>query len=163
MVVTILAHTPLYVWALALFLLWIGYKSCFARTVSLGRVFSIPLLFLILGYNNIQSIFGVSFLHISIYLGGLVGGAVLGYFLTREQTMVVNRADKTLQLPGDKVTLIVIFSNFLFQYAMHVTSHFDLGYLLSHAEPVLGVMGFLTGVSVGRAGTYLSRFFVARV
>jgi len=161
MMMDVIAHTPYYVWVMMVFLFWNGYQSCFARTRSLGRLTLIPALFIWLEYNSLEDLFGLTPVHALMSLLGLGLGFALGVAITQGKRVCADRAKGLIRLPGDRSNLALIVINFPFQYLLHVA--FQLGVTLPHGfwGAAIALMGFLTGVSLGRSATFICKYFRA--
>jgi hypothetical protein len=71
----IVVHTPLWVWAMFIFLLSRGIKARKPATVTLEKLAIIPAIFLIWDIYDLLSYRGLSFATCALWLVGLLSGA----------------------------------------------------------------------------------------
>ena len=141
----ILSHTPLWVWPLILYALFIGWKRTQARIVAPQRLFVMPALITGLALYNLASS-GVSASGLLGFACGAVAGAVAGIAVARRRPATM-LADGRLALQGDWVPLALIVAIIVIRYARGVA----LG-----VDPALAeVPGFVL------ASAFLSGFFAA--
>jgi hypothetical protein len=151
-VLPIIANTPLWVWALFAFLLFLGIRALRPATAPLWRVAILPTVFLVWGLYNLITLYGLSMPRAVPWAVALVAGALIGMLIANAQPI---RADKTRHLvraPGGPLTLVLILLIFSTKYVfgfLHATQP------RSFAEPAywlaeLALSGLLTGMFIGR-------------
>jgi hypothetical protein len=158
MIAEIITNTPSRVWILLIVLLWMGYKSCFERTVTVKRLLIVPLIFLYMEANTINSIFGVSYINLLYSAIGLIIGIVAGAVIVSKKKIVADKRQYSLVLPGEYVTISIIILTFLCQYVIHVLDSLKAAVLYNLSPMFLIMMSILSGISIGRNGCYLYKF-----
>ncbi len=151
-VIETVARTPIWVWALFAFLLFIGIRALKPTTASFARLAILPVVFLAWGLSGFATNYGLRPVGIAVWLAALVVGAGIGWLLAR---MIEIRADKEhglIRLPGTAVNLVLILIIFATKYTLGVLAGIRpsiTGELLYMATDV-GVSGLLTGMFAGR-------------
>lgn len=147
-----LAGTPVWVWVLLAFLIFIGVRSLKPSSASFGRLAVLPVVFLVWGIASLVATFAVSPISLGAWAAAFAAGIGLGRLLIAP---VAVRADKTrglLQLPGSWVNLamiLLIFSTkYVFGYLVATRPGLirDPGFVVIN----LGLSGLLVGILVGR-------------
>lgn len=78
-------HTPVWVWILLAFLLRRGFVALYDREMTTGRLFFLPVLFLIWGGYGMITETERAGLSLSMMIAGILAGASLGYWMWRSQ------------------------------------------------------------------------------
>ncbi|MGX5089114.1 DUF6622 family protein [Enterobacter sp. UPMP2052] len=78
-------HTPVWVWILLAFLLRRGFAALYDREMTTGRLFFLPVLFLIWGGYGMITETERAGLSLSMMIAGILAGASLGYWMWRSQ------------------------------------------------------------------------------
>ena len=166
MLVTIweyMLHTPWWVYALFFYLLFVGVKAIKPRTIPLGKLFIIPAVFFVWGVSGIIEAAGFSMLHVLWWLLGLIVVAGLAYLRVSRLSIMANRANKTMQIPGTYTTLIVILIIFASKYyfAAMLGTNPNLVHNMKFIIADLMISGGVTGWFVGNLAGYLRRYYTA--
>jgi hypothetical protein len=114
----ILAHTPLWVWALFAFLVYRGVAAMGAREVSPYRVLIVPTVFFVWGASSLLERSGGLAPNVAAFLGALLVGAAAGRALA--SLMPAPRLSPVtglLAMPGSPVTLVLNCVAFAAKYA----------------------------------------------
>jgi hypothetical protein len=149
----ILAHTPLWVWALFAFLVYRGVAALSAREVSPYRVLIVPAVFLVWGASSLFASSGGLALNAAVFLGALLVGAAAGRSLA--SLMPAPRLSPVtglLATPGSPVTLVLNCAAFATKYAGNVALALTSGDA-AHAElasVVIAIGGLFAGLFWGR-------------
>jgi hypothetical protein len=77
--IEILVHTPIWVFGLLGFLLFLGWQQSKNRTVKKNIIFILPIGMLFLSYFGISSSFGVLLLPMSLWIFGVFLAAFVSY------------------------------------------------------------------------------------
>lgn len=151
--------TPVWVFIVFGYVLFIGIQALKARTVPVLRLFILPAAFLLWGVyaalNKLSSPIAVL-----TYIITLLLGSMLSWLYYRKLKIKVDHSQQTVTLPGSSVTLILvllIFSAkyfFGYIYATNPLAHENL--LIQMAS--LATSGMITGIIVGRAGAYYQKY-----
>jgi len=153
MVFEILAHTPLWVWALFAFLVYRGAAAMRAREVSPYRVLIVPAIFLVWGASGlIERPDGLA-LNVAAFLGALLVGLAAGRALASLMPAPrLSRVTGLLATPGSPVTLILNCVAFAAKYvgnvALALTSDVSVHAELTSAVVAIG--GLFAGLFWGR-------------
>ncbi|HGU9824237.1 TPA: DUF6622 family protein [Enterobacter cancerogenus] len=78
-------HTPVWVWIQLAFLLRRGFAALYDREMTTGRLFFLPVLFLIWGGYGMITETERAGLSLSMMIAGILAGASLGYWMWRSQ------------------------------------------------------------------------------
>ncbi|SAL41829.1 hypothetical protein AWB64_04458 [Caballeronia sordidicola] len=155
----ILRGTPVWVWVLLVYLLSRGVKAMKGGTAPLSRLAIVPAVFAGWGLLHLVKEPAAGWNTGLAWVGGAVLGIAIGVLLARRSRLTVDRAQKTVTLPGSIVPLVLILLTF--------ASKFWLGVELAitHAGvdslyPVLDglVSGLVAGIFAGRFLVYCLAF-----
>lgn len=121
MFITIVQHTPVWVWGLFIVLLAAGLSQTRPRELGLARVTLLPLLLVGLSLAGVLSAFG----HAPIALGGCVAGAAAALVFARHAVAVRgatwSAASRTLHVPGSWWPLALMVGLFAIKYGAGVS------------------------------------------
>lgn len=144
--------TPIWVWLLLLFLIYMGSKSLFDRTIELKKLLIMPIVFLVMTTSHIKDP-----LSYGIFL---VMGAIIGSLSCFKYKIRVDREHKVLRIPGSPIPLILIILVFAknyfygYEHAVHPEMFKNIFFLaISYI-----VSGVFSGIFIGRAGTHFFRY-----
>lgn len=117
LIIGILTHTPLYVWAIFAFIAFLGYQRTKDRTVQLWRLLLLPVIMVVL---SVSGMIGAGASVLPAILAGIAVGGVSGWLLEREGA--------TRRLPGGRVWLrgewwsfVQVLLIFVVHYSLAVT------------------------------------------
>lgn len=153
-VVTIVAHTPIWVWPLYVLLLILGFQRTRDSVVPLWRVLILPAVVIVLG---VIGAFGAGSGGVPAILAGTAIGVAFGWWLEpRDSARRV--AGGALWLRGEWWTLAQIVLILVFRYAANVVTAMDP---VLAANPIWhsGVLFFsalLSGLFLGRTAKRLT-------
>jgi len=80
MLISIVTHTPLWVWAVLAVFIYRGFAARRDRELSSRTLIALPLILAAIAFQGAVARFGVSFETVGVWLVGLVAGACLGGF-----------------------------------------------------------------------------------
>lgn len=147
----ILSHTPLWVWPLILYGLFIGWSRTRDRIVSPWRLLVLPMLITGLAlYNLVAS--GISAAGLAGVACGAVTGAFAGAAMARRKPATL-LADGRLALQGDWLPLALIVAIIIVRYAKGIALGVDpdlaqeTGFILASAT----LSGFFAAMMIARA------------
>jgi hypothetical protein len=148
----IITNTPIWVWVLLAYLLFIGIRALRPGTAPLWRIAIMPMIFFVWGLASLYSMHGLGLSRVLPWAVALVAGIAIGMLIASLQPI---RADKTRHLvrtAGGPLTLILIVLIF--------TTKYEFGFLQAtqpalFAEPrfwlsEIAISGVLAGMFVGR-------------
>jgi hypothetical protein len=148
----IIAGTPIWVWVLLAFLLFLGVRGLQPSTAPLWRVAILPTVFFVWGLHSLVTLYGLTLQRALPWAAALVVGALVGMTLAARQPI---RADKRRHLAhtaGGRLPLVLILLIFSIKYVfgfLHATrpgAFVEARFWL----PELAVSGLLTGMFIGR-------------
>jgi hypothetical protein len=151
-IISTIAGTPLWVWAVLAYLIFVGIKALHTRVVFIPKLFIIPSILLFMKYKIFLS--GNAPLYISFILLGLF----IGFILCMKAPMKIFKKTKSVELPGSPVTLVLLLFFFAIKYTF--------GYLHSAMPDVaehytfldLAISGSFTGYFLGQPVCYFFRW-----
>jgi hypothetical protein len=151
-VTEIIARTPLWIWVLFAFLLFIGIRALRASTVSFVRLAILPLVFLAWGLSGFVTTYGLRPIGMAVWLVAVVIGFALGRVAVRAIEIRADKERRLIRLPGSVVPLVLVLVIFATKYTLGVLSGMQPGI---SAVPLymsvdVGVSGLLTGMFAGR-------------
>lgn len=153
MILQILIHTPLWVWALLAALLLLGLWQSRARRVRRVQLMSLPLALLTLGLWSMAPGFVTQPVAAVLWLGAIAAATALGLRLPRPAAARWLADEARLMLPGSWVPLLLIVAIFSLRYAAGVGQglHPEWRALAAVQWPLALVFGGLSGLFLGRA------------
>jgi hypothetical protein len=117
---SILTHTPLWVWPVLALIIGIGLKRTQDRTVSAPRLVLMPLIILGLAGWNLAALGGSLTAMAGLGIGIVVGTSAGLTLESRAGTTQVSRG--VVHLKGDWISLLVLLAIFAMRYATTVVS-----------------------------------------
>jgi len=148
----IVIGTPIWVWALLAFLLFIGIRALRPTTASFARLVILPLVFLVWGLSGFATTYGLRPVGLAVWIAALVVGVGIGWLVARSIEIRADRERGLIRLPGSALNLILTLIIFATKYTLGVLGDMRpsiTGELLFMATDV-GVSGLLTGLFAGR-------------
>jgi len=152
MIIAILQHTPLWVWALLTGLVALGLIQARDLEISLVRVTILPLVLISLSFSGVLSAFGV----FPVALGGWLAG--VGVALAIGRQFMVSRGARwspesgRLHVPGSWLPLVLILALFSIKYMAGVM--LAMTPALAHDAVFAGLCGLGYGAF---SGLFLAR------
>jgi hypothetical protein len=151
MLIQILTHTPLYVWAILAFLVYRGVVALRERETTLRKLFIIPVVMLALSLQDIAAKFGAGLLPWSAWAGAALAVALLVWKFSGAG-ISAGAASGGVRVHGSRAPLALMMAIFLTKYATAVTlaiqpqaSHNPL-----FAVAVCALFGAFNGYFLGR-------------
>jgi hypothetical protein len=152
MFLTIVQHTPAWVWAMFTALVAIGLTQTRAREMGLLRITVLPLLLIALSLSGVFRAFG----HAPVALGGWGAGLGAALVFVRHAVAVRgaswSQATRTLRVPGSWLPLVLIVGLFAIKY--FAGASLALHPALAHDAAFGGACSFAYGAF---GGTFLAR------
>jgi hypothetical protein len=149
----ILLHTPLWVWALLVGLVALGYSQTRSRTMGLRRLVIIPVAMMVLSLYGTVSAFGPSPAVLGAWLAGCA--VVVGLVVLRPAPLGTgfDSVHRQFAVPGSWLPLFVILGIFCTKYAVGVTlaMHSSMAQHTLFATSVGTLYGLFSGFFAGRA------------
>ncbi len=113
-------RTPVWVWALLAFLLFIGIRGLRPTVASFGRLLILPAVFLVWGLSGFATSYGFRPIGIAVWLAALVVGAGIGWLVARSIEIHADKERGFIRLPGTTVNLVLILIIFATKYTLGV-------------------------------------------
>ncbi len=153
----ILLHTPTWVWALLLALVWAGLRQTLTRQVSLTRVTVLPLVLVGLSLYGTATVFASQPWVLLVWAKAALLVALLVLRRPVPQGTRFDLSSQTFTLPGSWAPLVLITGIFCTKYAVGVTA--AVAPALLHSTPVALGVGALCGVFSGVLGARTLRLW----
>ena len=157
MLYQILVHTPNWVWAILLALLWLGLAQTTPRRARLRRVILLPLVMTGLSLYGTLSSFGALYTSWVMWIGAAL--ATLVWVASSELPAGVqyDGASQVFSLPGSWVPLGLMMSIFLTKYVVGVMLAMEpaLAHDSAAAAMIASLYGVMSGVFLGRMACML--------
>lgn len=151
MLIQILTHTPLYVWAILAFLLWRGVAEMRDRELTLRRMLILPLVMLGLSLNDMALKFDMGMVLVTAWVTGCAAAALLAWRFGRTRIAAGTAPDRVL-VRGSVMPLMLMLAIFLTKYITSVVLVIQpqLAHQLAVAATICLVFGVFNGVLLGR-------------
>lgn len=153
-IMTILTHTPLWVFAVLAVLVILGIRGLRERTVSLWRLLIVPAVFIAWGAASLTVRAGAAPILLLDWLATAVVGLAIGWLTTRLNGVMLDRAGGRVRFPGSAVPLLRNLSIFLAKYSLGAAGAIAPGLITTLAPWDIGVSGLAAGYFLG----WLARF-----
>lgn len=151
MLIQILSHTPLYVWAILAFLVWRGVAELREREIAMPRMFVLPLVMLVLSLHDIARKFGLDATALSAWMTAFAAAALLAWRFGRMR-VAPGSAPGRVRVAGSVVPLVLMLSIFTLKYVTSVLLAVrpDLAGQPTVAAAVCAMFGVFNGYFLGR-------------
>lgn len=155
----IISSTPIWVWGILVYLLFIGIKSLKDRLVYIPKLFIIPIILNLVKYKtfinaNIQTLF--------LYAICLILSSYISYRMTNDRDFAIIPEKASVKLEGSASMLIILISFFIAKYFFgYIQSTNNILYS-EIAILEIGLTGLFTGYFLGRALSFLHCFISLR-
>jgi len=155
----IINHTPRWVFALFLGLVFLGLQQTRARTVTLARMTILPLAMLALSFWSAWSTFDGSALGVACWLGAVLGAALLAQHIDFSRDVRFLPDTQSFIMPGSWLPLVLMMAIFFTRYAVgaSLAQHGELRSLASFIAMACMAYGIWSGVFFGRMAQILAR------
>ena len=159
----IAAHTPVWVWFVLAYGLWVGVRAFAERKVSLALASLLPIVFFGLSLPNLIAVASTAPAVGLVWLLAVAAGVVLGWFYLSAEPLEVHRGRGTLLVPGTWTVLVLFVILFAtkFTYGVEQAAHPELASSLIFEVVVFALSGLSTGVVTGRTAKLYNRYFQA--
>ena len=151
MLIQILTHTPLYVWAILAFLLWRGVAEMRDRELTLRRMLILPLVMLGLSLNDMALKFDMGMVLVAAWVIGCAAAMLLAWRFGRTRIAAGTAPDRVL-VRGSVMPLMLMLAIFLTKYITSVVLVIQpqLAHQLAVAATICLVFGVFNGLLLGR-------------
>ncbi|MCX7165162.1 MAG: hypothetical protein NTV11_02670 [Rhodocyclales bacterium] len=149
----IIANTPVWVWALLLALLWLGFSQARARSAGLTRMLILPVVMTGLSLSGTISSFGLAPM---ILLAWIAATAIMVRLLSPRPAPAPTRYDRNtdlFHLPGSWMPMALILGIFSIKYVVGATLAMrpELAKSLEFSSTIAALYGALSGAFIARA------------
>ena len=164
MLIQILSHTPVYVWAILALLVYRGMVATRAREIGIRKLFIIPLIMLALSLQGITSKFGMGWLPLAAWAAGAAALTLAIRALGRSRVSA-GAAPGTVRVPGSWAPLAMMMAIFFAKYATAVTLAIHPGATHSawFVAAVCALYGIFNGYFLGRLASDVAAWQSLRV
>jgi len=151
---------PIWVFVLFFVMLFIGIKRCYKRRVKSPKLVVLPIIVFILSVRHLRE---VSHPVMLFWVIGILIGILLGYLHVRKKQIAMI-SDRVIEIPGDWSMLILIMGIFFIEFTINYVKAVNpiLSHTLIFSLSVIGLSGLITGMTLGRNGTYFYKFIQAK-
>jgi len=160
MLIQILTHTPLYVWAILAFLLWRGAVEMRDRDVAPRRLFVLPVVMLALSLHDMTRKFDLGLTLASMWIAGCMLAGWLAWRFCAVR-VVAGTTSGHVHVKGSVSALAIMLAIFVTKYATSVLLVVQPALALRCAPAICFVYGLFNGFFLGRlardAGVCFSR------
>lgn len=152
-----ISHTPIWVWALLIFLVTRGIAALKPAETSLARLAIVPVLFAVWNIWSISQRFGASWEAWAEWLVGIGLGMGIGWVLLRRATLTRNMATGKLWRSADRSLLPLLLVTFVVKYGLEsaLAMSPSLGADGAFRAAYLMLSGGFTGIFIGKYCRYL--------
>lgn len=151
----IIAHTPTWVWAALVLVIWLGFRRAQDREVTTSRLVLFPLIVVVLALSGLVHA-GMGPATLEGFGVGVLAGGFAGVALDRRNA-AVRLASGRLFLKGEWTSLAVVVAIFVSRYVTTVVSTLDPATAAGGAFQFVTalVSGFFCAMMVVRTGLRL--------
>jgi hypothetical protein len=121
MIWNIVSHTPVWIWGLLAFLIWLGLSQSKDRQVSVPRTFITPAAMIGLSIYGMVSVFGASPLVWSLWLLTCTVLVCAMLWLPTAAGCQYDRLQRRFKLPGSWIPMVVIMCIFCTKYSVGIS------------------------------------------
>lgn len=118
LVLSIITHTPIWVWIVLLIIIKKGITLLKDTEVSVGKSCLMPGIFILWSVDTIATKFSYPLYLVPCYLIFLTFGAFAGLYIYRNKTFYVEHT--VLMQTGSQIPLCIMIINFCIKYALNV-------------------------------------------
>jgi len=155
----VLIHTPIWVFPLFAYLVWLGIKAMRPRTVTIWRSLIVPAVFIVWGLSRLFS--SRDFAEpLASWLGAAVVLLLVG--LLAAKPFELDHTTGEIKRPGSVVPLIRNITVFALQYTVAVIAAVDPHDATAVAIVGRAISGGTTGYFLGRTIALLRQYFRQR-
>jgi len=153
LIIEIIKHTPLWVFALLVLLLVLGLQQSKDRVVKKLLILPLPIGMALLSYFGVFSSFGLSPVSIGLWLAALLSIACIFAKYLPPQGVEFNAETESFSIRGSWVPLLLMMAIFFSKYFVAVVSALQPAMVLNLGFMIICTLlyGAFSGVFVARA------------
>ena len=155
----ILIHTPIWVFPLFAYLVWLGIKAMRPRTVTIWRSLIVPAVFIVWGLSRLLSAQDFA-APLAAWLGAAAALLVVGLLTARP--LELDHTTGEIKRPGSVVPLIRNITVFALQYTVAVLAAVDPHDATTAAIVGRAISGGTTGYFLGGTIALLRQYWKQR-
>jgi hypothetical protein len=155
----ILTHTPIWVFPLFAYLVWLGIKAMRARTVTIWRSLIVPAVFIVWGLSRLLASRDFA-APLAAWLGA--AAALLAVGLLTARPIDLDHSTGEIKRPGSVVPLIRNITVFALQYTVAVLAAVDPHDATTAAIVGRAISGGTTGYFLGGTIALLRQYWKQR-
>jgi len=158
MFISIIQHTPIWVWALLAALVALGLVQTQTREMTLSRAALLPVIMVTLSVVGVVSRFGVHALPLLAWAGGAAMAIATAHSLRVWRGTIWSASTSRFQMPGSWLPLALILVLFVVKYTVSVNLVMHPDLLKDAVFPWAASLayGFFSGLFLARALTLWS-------
>lgn len=149
----LITHTPIWVWGILVYLLYVGIQALKPRVITLQKLIFLPLALIALKYKLFVSP------EAWIYVLALAVGITAGVLKVRKSKIQIFKDKKHILIPGSSSLIIVLVGIFVMKYYFGYLQASDPAEYTRQHVWELGLSGLLSGYFTGQRANYLYRYF----
>ena len=151
MLIQILTHTPLYVWAILAFLVYRGMAAMRDRDVEVRKLVLIPAVMLVLSLQDVSAKFGLEGWAFAAWAAAAAGMALVAG-LAGSNRIAASTVPGHVRVRGSRLPLVMMMAVFFTKYVVSVLASIapQLRQDTLFACIVCGLFGLYNGWFVGR-------------
>lgn len=151
---SLLKGTPWWVYAIFVYLLWVGFDARKTRNIKLPILFIMPLIFLVLQYSFLSASFKIILLFLSVF----VATFILSWFWHKRKKITFHPEQKEITLYGSWETFILVMGIFFVKYVFGFLDNELSEIALKYQGVNILFSAMITGFAWGRTLCYFYRF-----
>ena len=159
----IIINTPIWVWPLFIFLIFIGLKCTKTRVIKLSFLYIMPSVYLALSLRNIITI-DANIIIFAGWLGGILCASYIGWQLHHNVIISADHKNKLIRLPGEWMTfgLIIVYFSIRYYYGYKTNITPEITKDIQFMSMINIIFGAATGLFFGRAIRIIQKYAVAQ-
>ena len=155
----IIINTPIWVWPLFAFLIFIGFRCGKMRVVKLNFLYIMPSVYLALSLKNIITT-EVNIIMIAGWLGGILTATYVSWYFHRNVIVSPDHKNKLIRLPGEWLTLslIIVYFSIRYYYGYKTSITPEITQDIQFMTIFNIIFGMATGLFFGRAIRFIQKY-----
>lgn len=148
---SIITGTPIWVWGVLIYLVYVGIKAINTRIVYLPKLFIIPLVLMGIKYKTFLS------QNALMFIAFIIIGTILSFWAYRNKKVKVLK-QMSIEIPGNYTTLIILLSFFCVKYIFGYLNDTMPETAAKYEVIELLLDGLFSGYFLGRSIRYLYEY-----
>lgn len=154
----IITGAPLWVWIVLIYLISIGIRSMYNRSVYVPTLFLIPTALMVSKYQNIFS----SFESIAVAILFLCIGSIVGIYFSIKTLITFKKEEFIVVIPGSYLMIVFLLTMFLIKFALGFfkATHSEFAQYCEIVDILMSAL--FSGYFLGRACLFTYKFYKQR-